>query len=78
MNVVMDVMTQAELIERIDAFLERHEMGDSRFGRDAVGEPGLVERIRNGSSPNLRTLGRIAAFMAERDAATDSQQADAA
>lgn len=64
----MDVMTQAELVEKIDAFLERHNMPESRFGRDAVGEPGLVGRIRKGSSPTLDMLNRIADFMASRDA----------
>ena len=65
----MDVMTQTELVEKIDAFLERHDIGESRFGRDATGEPGLVGRLRKGSSPTLDILNRIADFMREKDEA---------
>lgn len=64
----MNVMTHAELIERIDAFLSRHAMAETTFGRRATGEPALVSTLRDGRSPSLATLNRLAAFMAERDA----------
>jgi hypothetical protein len=64
----MDIPTRAQLVERIDSFLHRHGMAPSRLGRDATGEPNLVTSIRDGRSPNLDTLNRLASFMAEHDA----------
>jgi hypothetical protein len=64
----MDIPTHAELVERIDSFLDRHAMAPTRLGRDATGEPNLIPSIRAGRSPNLDTLNKLAAFMAEHDA----------
>lgn len=64
----MDIPTHAELVSRIDAFLLRHAMAETRLGRDAVGEASLVSTIRAGRSPRLDTLNRLAFFMAEQDA----------
>lgn len=65
----MDVPTHEELLGSIDRFLERHpKIGEARFGRDATGEPGLVARLRRGSSPTLAVLLRISEYMATRDA----------
>jgi hypothetical protein len=64
----MDIPTHDELVARIDAFLERHDLTDSSFSRAATGEPGLVARIREGSSPTLKILNRLAEFMAAKDA----------
>lgn len=63
----MEIPTHAELVQRIDAFCERHKMAPSRLGRAVTGEPNLVFSIRDGRSPNLDTLGRLAIFMAEQD-----------
>ena len=64
----MNVPTHDELISRINQFLERHPaIGEARFGRDATGEPGLVARLRRGSSPTLNVLNRIGAYMAAKD-----------
>ena len=65
----MDVPTHEELLSSIDNFLARHpKVGEARFGRDATGEPGLVERLRGGSSPTLKILNRIKNYMAAKDA----------
>lgn len=64
----MDIPTHAELVERIDSFLERHKMAPTRLGRDATGEPNLIPSIRAGRSPNLDTLNKLANVMAEHDA----------
>lgn len=74
----MELPTHDELIARIDAFLKRHDMAESRLGRDATGEAQLVDDIRNGRSPRLATLQKLAEFMRERDAAagaTDNAKA---
>lgn len=65
----MQIPTEAELLDRIRAFLDRHEMAPTRFGREATGEPQLISSIEAGRSPSLKVVQRIAAFMAERDAA---------
>lgn len=67
----MDLPTHDELIARIDAFLERHGMAESRLGRDAIGEAQLVADIRAGRSPRLTTLQKLAEFMRDTDAAAD-------
>lgn len=63
----MDIPTHDELVQRIDRFLERTGMAPSRLGRDATGEPNLVKSIRDGRSPSLETLNRLARVMREHD-----------
>lgn len=74
----MELPTHDELIERIDTFLKRHGMAESRLGRDAVGEAQIISDIRKGRSPRLSTLEKLANFMAERDGALDREERDAA
>jgi hypothetical protein len=65
----MDVPSQADMLRSIDAFLKRHPaIGESAFGRRATGEPGLLDRLRKGSSPTLRVAGLIGDYMARVDA----------
>jgi hypothetical protein len=64
----MPVITETELLQRIDAFLERHQMAPTTFGRKATGEPQLISSIRNGRSPSLNVVNRVIAFMDEQDA----------
>lgn len=64
----MDIPTHEQLTAQIDAFLERHHMTESRLGRDATGEPGLVARIRARRNVTIDTLQKLASFMAEHDA----------
>jgi hypothetical protein len=65
----MNVPSQTDLVASIDAFLERNpDVGEARFGRDATGEPGLVTRLRKGSSPTLRILAAITDYMQRKDA----------
>jgi hypothetical protein len=65
----MDVPSQADMLRSIDAFLARHpSIGESAFGRRATGEPGLLDRLRKGSSPTLRVAGLIGDYMARVDA----------
>jgi len=64
----MIVPSHAQLIASIDAFLNRHpEIGEAKFGRSATGEPGLLQRLRAGSSPTLRVMTKISEFMAAAD-----------
>jgi hypothetical protein len=64
----MQVITETELLERIQAFRERHEMSPTTFGRKATGNANLIRELEDGRSPSLRTVQRIVGFMAEADA----------
>jgi hypothetical protein len=74
----MEIPTDEELIARIDAFLARHGMAESRLGRDATGEPNLIASIRGGRSPTLKILRKLADFMVAHDAANPEPSAEAA
>lgn len=69
----MHTITEADLLDRIRAFLERHAMAPSAFGRQATGEPQLVASLEGGRSPSLRVTNRVLAFMADADARADLQ-----
>lgn len=66
----MQIPTISEVLEAIDAFCARHKMKPTRFGRDATGEPQLIDSMRNkGRVPSLTVLNKVALFMATYDAA---------
>jgi hypothetical protein len=65
----MTIMTDEELIARIEAFIERTDgMTPTRFGLDAVGEGGFINRLKAGRSVSLKLANRVLAFMAQREA----------
>lgn len=64
----MDIPTQDELLGLIEAFRQRHEMAETRFGREAVNNPAFLRGLRDGVSPTLETLGKVRDFMARVDA----------
>lgn len=65
----MDIPTPDELVAKIEAFIARHEMAETRFGRDAVRDPNLLSDLRAGQRlPGLLKLTRIADFMRQKDA----------
>jgi hypothetical protein len=64
----MELPSDIELLARVDAFLERHCMAPTRLGREATGEPQLIDSIRNGRSPSLKVWNKVADFMARYDA----------
>jgi hypothetical protein len=59
----MDMLTDAQLLVRIDAFLAQTEMKPSRFGLDAMGDGALVSQLRAGRSLSLRNAERVVRFM---------------
>lgn len=69
----MDIPTHEEILEKIEGFLGRHQMRPTRFGRDATGEPQLIESMRRGRSPSLKVLERVAEFMRERDSLVSAE-----
>jgi hypothetical protein len=65
----MTILTETQLLERINAFRERHDdMAPTTFGRNATGEPQLIRSIENGRSPSLSVVNRILDYMARTDA----------
>ncbi|WP_370169778.1 hypothetical protein [Sphingobium abikonense] len=67
----MDIPTHREVLAQIEAFLLRHNMAPTRFGREATGEPQLIDSMQKGRSPSLKVLERVAVFMKERDTAAE-------
>jgi hypothetical protein len=63
----MNIPTQDELLERIEKFCAKHDMAETRFGREAVNNPAFIRGLRDGKSPTLETLNRLKAFMARID-----------
>ena len=49
----------------IEAWIARHGLSTTRFGRDALGDPGFVEALRSGRRVRLATADRVLAFMGE-------------
>ena len=63
----MDFPSHADVVEKIDSFLARHDMAPTRLGRDALGEASFVSMVRAGRTPGLGTLAKLRDFMRERD-----------
>lgn len=72
----MQIPTMPQILESIEAFLKRHDMPPSTFGREATGEPQLIKSMREGRSPSHRVLERISSFMAEHEQRLLSESAE--
>jgi hypothetical protein len=61
----MDIPNHAELLDKIETFCGRHEMAETRFGREAVNNPNFLSGLRREPpvSPTLETLNKIRDFM---------------
>jgi hypothetical protein len=66
----MDIPTPEEFLAKVEDFCRRHDMAETRFGRDAINNPNFIAGLRRDPpvSPTLETLNRIAEFMAGKDA----------
>jgi len=71
----VSIPTLAQVLAKVDAFLARHEMSESRLGRDSTGESSLITSMRAGRHPSLRTLNRLDDFMAKYNAGDDAAHA---
>ena len=54
-----------QLITDIEAWITRRGLSPTRFGRDALGDPGFVEALRSGRRVRLATADRVLTFMGE-------------
>ena len=53
---------------KIEKFLRRTDMPATKFGRLAIGDPGLVRGLRNGRELRPPTVARVEAFLAAQGA----------
>jgi hypothetical protein len=54
------------VLRKIESYLRKSKMPETRFGRMAVNDPRLVRDLRNGREPGFRLTQRIEAFLADR------------
>ncbi|MCX8476012.1 MAG: hypothetical protein MT490_09475 [Sphingomonas sp.] len=54
---------------KIEKFLRRADMPATKFGRLALGDPGLVRDLRNGRELRAPTVAKLEAFLAEQETA---------
>jgi hypothetical protein len=54
----------ADLVETIEAFCAAHGIAETRFGKDALGDPSFVAELRAGRECRRGTLSRVKQFMA--------------
>lgn len=71
---VMSIMTDAELLEQVEAFLDRTGMKPTRFGREVMSDGALVQHLKTGRSLSLGNANKVVAFMLEYERA-DQQAA---
>jgi hypothetical protein len=63
----MDI--RAQIISRIEAFLQAEKMSAASFGRAVVGDHKFLRRLRTGAGVTLTNIEKAEAFMRERDEA---------
>lgn len=51
------------LLVRIERHLRRSRMPQTRFGREAIGDPNLVDQLRNGRELRSSTMTRVIAYL---------------
>lgn len=61
------LITDQQLIAKIEAFLQRHGMAPTRFGREAAKEASLLTTLRNGRSISLARANKIVSYMDRYD-----------
>ena len=52
------------ILNKVERYLRKHDMPQTKFGRLAVRDPRLVGDLRNGRELRARTLARVEAFLA--------------
>ena len=51
------------LLHRIEKYLRKSGTTPSRFGRDALADPGFVQGLRAGREPREATVRRVSAYL---------------
>ena len=55
----------ASILKTVRAYIARTEMSESKFGKTAIGDPGLVSGLEAGRSLRLDTADRVLQYMNE-------------
>lgn len=55
------------LLTRVEKFLKLRRMPPTRFGRDAVGDPGFVFALRDGREPRSATVRRVLDYLDDNE-----------
>ena len=64
--------SDADLLERVEAYLADTGMKPTTFGRRAIGDANLVAALRDGSrNPTFKTARKVLDFIDGLDAAND-------
>lgn len=58
------ITAKTQLLAEIEAFIAKHDIRASYFGRDVVGDFSLVNRLRRGGDVRLETADKIRRYMA--------------
>lgn len=66
----MKLIDDAELLCRVEQFLNRTGMAPTRFGREVMGEASLVSRLKDGRSLSLRNANKVISFIQEHENST--------
>lgn len=61
----MQIITDQDLLDRVNAFLEETGIPPTRFGLDALGDGALVKQLREGRSLSLRNVNKVWSYMDE-------------
>lgn len=60
----MQIITDAQLLEKVEAFLAKHEIPPTRFGRDVMNDGALVFQMRAGTrSLSLKNAEKVVEYM---------------
>lgn len=68
------MLSHEAFIESVEKFLARSGMAPTAFGREAIGDPNLVQDLREGRSVGLKTAERITAFISQKASPSPEQQ----
>lgn len=71
---IIPMDTEQKFLETVEAFLARHKMSASKFGRLSVNDSALVWGLREGRSPSLKTCKRITDWMADYESKKNSKK----
>jgi tRNA-dihydrouridine synthase len=61
------MMTRADFLDLIEAFIERYEVRATVLGRDSIGDPNLVFDLRNGRELREATRNRVLSYMQDME-----------
>lgn len=61
----MNIITNVELLEAVEAFLARTNMPHTRFGREVMADGALVQHLRAGRDLSLSNANKVLRYMRE-------------